>query len=336
MKKIVSSLLFLSILLFQQTVFADSKDDLTYNIQTTKTKKEKVKAEKEMFYYYVNVNYHEQIPSLADELLQSNLSKKSRYKILYNTANSYFYLKKYEKAIEMAQKAEYLYPKKIEIKLLFGNIYKNSNLHELAILKFKECLDLNRDNIEALKNLGEIYYIQGNYKTALQYYKKAEKESKSKDKKLSTEDYINMAISAKEIGLILQAQSILENIKEKNKKSSLLLADIYHSKQNFDKAIKILLPFVYKDETDIEIYCNLAQLYLLSNKFDEAKDLLLYFKSKNKEKFEVIDLLLTEAYYNIDKNKDYKLKELNKISDYTNSQYLKDVIKKVIIFEQKR
>ena len=83
-----------------------------------------------------------------------------------------------------------------------------------------------------------------------------------------------MAISAKEIGRRDQAQAILESINQKNKKASLLLVSIYHSKQEYDKAIDILKPFVYRNETDIEIYCNLAQIYLLSNKFNEAKDLL--------------------------------------------------------------
>ena len=145
-----------------------------------------------------------------------------------------------------------------------------------------------------------------------------------------------MAISAKEIGRRDQAQAILENIKKKNKKSSLLLVDIYRSKQEYDKAINTLKPFVYQKETDIEIYCNLAQMYLLSSKFKEAKDLLLYFKSQNKENNEVIDLLLVEAYHNIYQDKERELKELKNIYNYTNLDYIKRIFGKVIKFEQIR
>lgn len=334
MKKIVNSLLILiSIFLFQQIIFAEnnSEADLLYNIQIAKSENKKVKAEKELFYYYTNVKYYEQVTSLANELLDHKLSKKSKYSVYYNTANAYLKLKKYELAVEMAQEAEYLYPKKLEIKLLLGNIYKDNNLHELAITQFNECLDLDYNNIEALIKLGEIYNLQENYKTSLDYYKKAEKQTTN----LSITDYINMAISAKEIGLIEQAQDILENIKDRNKKASLLLVSIYRSKQEFDKAIKELTPFVYKEDTDIEIYCNLAQLYLLSKKYNEAKELLLYFKSKNEnENFESIDLLMVEALYNIHGDKQKALNTLQKIYSYTKSTSIKTMIEKTITFEK--
>ena len=143
-----------------------------------------------------------------------------------------------------------------------------------------------------------------------------------------------MAISAKEIGRRDQAQAILENIKKKNKTASLLLVNIYQSKQEYDKAINTLKPFVYQNETDIEIYCNLAQMYLFSNKFNEAKDLLLYFKSKNKSNNEVIDILLIEAYNNLYHDKERVLKELKKIYNYTNFDYIKRIVGKVIDFEK--
>ena len=112
-----------------------------------------------------------------------------------------------------------------------------------------------------------------------------------------------------------------------------MLVSIYHSKQEYDKAIDTLKPFVYQNETDIEIYCNLAQMYLLSNKFNEAKDLLLYFKSKNKQN-EAIDLLLIEAYHNIYHDKERELQELKNIYNYTTLDYIKRIFGKVIKFEQ--
>jgi len=338
MKKIVNSLLFLiSIFLFQQILFADNTNEsiLIANSQTAQTTRQQKKATKKLFYYYVNINDYEKVIPVAKDLLNFKLSKKEKYNIYFNLAKAYLNTNKLENAVSTGLEAEYLYPKKAEIKLLLGKIYKNNTLYELAINKYKECLELDKNNIDALISLGYIYNFLENYKTSLDHFQKANTILKEKNKLLSNDDYICMAISAKEIGFINQAQHILENIEIKNIQASLLLSRIYHSKQELDKAQNELIPFVYKEDTDIEVYCNLATLYILSNKFNQAKDLLLYFISKNKNKnYEVIDLLLVESFYNIYGNKQKALEKLNQISNYTNSKYVKNIIEKIIIFER--
>ena len=337
MKKIVCSLFLLILFLsFPHVLLCEVTEAILIgNLKDAKTNSQKIKANKQLLYYYINLKDYESSIPIANELLNFKLSKKQKYNVYYNLAKSYLKLSKTEKALEVGQEAQYLYPKKLETKLLLGNIYKNNGLNELAIVKFKEALETDDDNIEALTNLGNIYNMQENYKLSLEYFEKAQKERLQNNKDLCGDDYINMAISAREIGKIEQAQYILENIKEKNKTSSLLLSDIYQTKQDFGNAIKELVPFAYQEQTDIEIYCKLAQLYLLSGQFEEAKNLLLYFKSKNNEKVEAIDLLLVEAYHNIYKNKERELKELNKILKYTDSEYIKKIIEKIIIFEKK-
>lgn len=339
MKKIVNSILILfSVFVFCQTILysQNTEDILIDDLENSTTNKQKIKANKALFYYYINSkNYESSIP-VARELLNLKLSKKQKYNVYYNLTKVYLALSKTDKALETGQEASYLYPKKTETKLLLGNIYINNGLTELAIAKFKEALETDNNNIEALTNLGAIYNFNENYKLSLEYLEQAQKKAVQNNMNLSLNDYINMAVSAKEIGKIERAQSILENIQEKNKQAALLLSDIYRSKQNFDKAIEQLLPYAYKEELDIEIYCKLAQLYLLSNQFEEAKKLLLYFKSKNKTKIESIDLLLVEAYHNIYKNKERELKELNKILKYTNSDYIKKLVQKIIIFEKNK
>ena len=331
-------LLLIAIFIFQQVGYCDEAEEsvLIANLQYAKNDNQEKKANFKLLQYYMREQDYESAITIGNNLLNCKLSKKQKYNVYYDLANSYLFLSRPDKALEVGQEAQYLYPKKIETKLLLGNIYKNNSLNELAIVKFKECLEIDDDNLEALTNLGNIYNYQENYKLSLEYFEKAQTEAIQKKTDLSIDDYINMAISAKEIGKRDQAQANLENIKKKNKKSSLLLVDIYRSKQEFDKAIKILLPFVYQKETDIEIYCNLAQMYLLSSKFKEAKDLLLYFKSQNKGNNEVIDLLLVEAYHNIYQDKERELKELKNIYNYTNLDYIKRILGKVIKFEKIR
>ena len=329
-------LILISVFMFQPVGYCDEAEEtvLISNLQYAKNERQEKKANLKLLEYYMKEKDYESAITIGNNLLNYKLSKKQKYNIYYDLAISYLYSDKLEKALEVGQEAQYLYPKKIETKLLLGNIYKNNSLNELAIVKFKECLEIDDDNLEALTNLGNIYNFQENYKASLEYFEQAQTEAAQHKEELSTDDYINMAISAKEIGRRDQAQAILENINEKNKTASLLLANIYHSKQEYDKAINILKPFVYHDETDIEIYCNLAQMYLLSNKFNEAKDLLLYFKSKNKNNNEVIDILLIEAYNNIYHDKKRVLTELKKIYNYTNLDYIKRIVGKVIDFEK--
>ena len=322
--------------MFQQAGYCDKAEEyaLMTILQYAKNENQERKAYFKLLQYYMNKKDYESAITIGNNLLNCKLSKKQKYNVYYDLATSYLSSDKPEKALEVGQEAQFLYPKKIDTKLLLGNIYKNNSLNELAIVKFKECLDIDNDNLEALTNLGNIYNFQENYKSSLEYFEKAQTKAAQHKEELSANDYINMAISAKEIGRREQAQAILENIKEKNKKASLLLVGIYQSKQEYDKAINRLKPFVYHNETDIEIYCNLAQMYLLSNKFNEAKDLLLYFKSKNKNNNEVIDILLIEAYNNIYHDKKRVLTELKKIYNYTNLDYIKRIVGKVIDFEK--
>ncbi|MCR4663245.1 MAG: hypothetical protein K5622_05090 [Endomicrobiaceae bacterium] len=336
-KKIIS-LLLISVFMFQQIGYCDEAEEsaLMTILQYAKNEKQEKKAYFKLLQYYMREQDYESVIPVGNKLLKLKLSKKQKYNVYCNLSTSYLYTDKPEKALEVGREAQYLYPKKVETKLLLGNIYKNNSLNELAISEFKECLELDYDNLEALINLGNIYNCQENYKLSLEYFEKAQAEAIQNKTDLSIDDYINMAISAKEIGRRDQAQSILENIKKKNKTAALLLVNIYHSKHEYDKAIKTLMPFVYINETDIEIYCNLAQIYLLSNKFNEAKDLLLYFKSRNEGNNEVIDLLLIEAYHNIYQDKNRELKELKNIYNYTNLDYIKRIIGKVIKFEQSK
>ena len=326
----------LSFFAFQQTVLCDYMQEAAFisNLANAKSERQKKNASFKLLKYYMYNKDYESAVTMGNKILNFKLSKKQKYNVYYSLANSYSFLKKTEKALEQGREAQYLYPKKIETKLLLGKIYIDNSLNELAISQFKEVLDVDDDNFEALISLANIYNFQKSYKLSLELFEKAEKEAGQNNKELSIDDHVNMAISAKEIGRREQAQTILEKIENKNKTSALLLVSIYQSKQEFDKAIETLLPFVYHDETDIEIYCNLAQLYLLSNQFEKAKDLLIYFKSKNNQNIEAIDLLLIEAYHNIHHSKERELKELNKILKYTNSDYLKSIIEKIIIFEK--
>ena len=241
-------LLLISFLVLAPIGYCDETEEaaLMANLQYAKNEKQEKKANLKLLQYYMKEKDYESAITIGNELLNFKLSKKQKYNVYYDLSDAYLLSDKPEKALEVGQEAQYLYPKKIETKLLLGNIYKNNSLNELAIVKFKECLDIDDDNLEALTNLGNIYNAQENYKVSLEYFEQAQTEAIKDKTDLSIDDYINMAISAKEIGRRDQAQAILENITKKNKTASLLLVSIYQSKQEYDKAIATLKTFVYK------------------------------------------------------------------------------------------
>ncbi len=335
-KKIKKVIFFLAVLFFVTDYSAASvknvvtEEMLSYDVKTAKTKNKKEKALKNLFYYYVDNKRYDDIIEISDSLLEYKLTKKEKYNLYYNLTTAYRSKKKFEAAIEAAQEAEYLYPKKIDIKMLMGKIYTDNSLYELAANKFKSVLELDDEHVSALTNLGNVYKLQENYKQALKYYEKA----MSIRKNLLVEVYVNMAVSYKEIGNRDEAINILKNLKEQNKESSLLLADIYKTKKDFAKAREALSPYVYQKDVDLEICCKQAELCLFSKDYHEAKNILLFYKDKTKKKnVEVIDFLLAEAYYMAGDKKE-AIKILNNILKYTKSEYFKDTAKKVMTFEK--
>ena len=209
-------LLFLiSFFVFTPVAYCDEAEEsaLLAILQYAKNESQERKANFKLLQYYMREKDYESAITVGNSLLDLKLSKKQKYNVYYDLSNAYLLSDRPEKALEIGQEAQFLYPKKIETKLLLGNIYKNNSLNELAIVKYKECLDIDDDNLEALINLGNIYNFQENYKASLEYFEKAQTEATQHNKDLSVNDYINMAISAKEIGRRDQAQAILEGKK---------------------------------------------------------------------------------------------------------------------------
>ncbi len=331
-KKIKNFLLILiSLSIICGTSFAVDKnvvneEDLLQNVQIAKSKNKKEKALKKLFYYYANIKRWDDVIAVSDDLLKYKLTKKEKYTVYYNLARAYMNNKKFESSVEAAQEAEYLYPKKIDVKMLMGDIYMDNSLYELAASKFKNVLELDDKHVTASINLGNIYKLQENYGQALEYYEKA----MSLRKNLAPEVYINAAISYKEAGKTDEAIKILKNLKVQNKKSSLLLADIYKRKKKFTSAKDVLRSYVYGKDLDLEIYCNLAEIYIFSKDYGNAKKLLMYYKDKsNNKNIEAIDFLLAEVYYETGKHKK-AIKIMNNILKYTTSDYIKDMVKRTL------
>lgn len=327
MKKTCSKILILILLFIPIFMFADvfnnNEQTLLGQTEKAKTNRQQVSSNRNLLSYYINQKNYEKALPICQKLLQLKLSKKQKYYLYLDMAVTFKELGHVEDSIEYFKEAEYLYPQKIDPKKMLGKIYFENDLYELAKNKFYEALEIDSKSVTSMISLADVFRVQGNFKLALEYYEKTEKLRDSLDIGI----YLNMAKSAKELGLTEKAINILEEIYKSNhdKDVSLLLAGLYKEQGRFkDAEEKLSLLINNTNVRDIELYANLASLYIASKEYDRAKRLLLDFKNndKNNDNREVIDLLLADAYYNLSQ-KETARQLLKEVSKYTTSDYIK-------------
>lgn len=327
MKKTYSKILILILLFTPIFVFADvfnnNEQTLLGQIEKAKTNRQQVVSNRNLLSYYINQKNYEKALPICQKLLKLKLSKKQKYNLYFDIAVTFKNLGNVEDSIEYFKEAEYLYPKKIDPKIMLGKIYFENALYELAKNKFYEALQIDFKSVTATIWLADVFRIQGNFKLALEYYEKAEKLRDNLDMVV----YLNMAKSAKELGLTDKAMNILEEIYKSNhsKDVSLLLAILYKEQGRFkDAEEKLSLLINNTNIKDIELYVNLASLYIFSKEYDKAEKLLSDFKNNNKsnDNREVVDLLLADVYYSLSE-KETARELVKEVRQYTKSDYIK-------------
>jgi len=327
MKKIYNKIIILIILFVSVFVFAA---ETFYNEQTlideaskAKTNKQQVSSNRNLLSYYMNQKNYEKAFPVCEKLLKLNLSKKQKYYLYMDAAVTCQNLGHVEDSIEYFKEAEYIYPKKIDPKIMLGKIYFENDLYELAKNKFYEALQIDIKSVTASIWLGDIYRLQSNFKAALEYYEYAQKLRDNLDISV----YLHTAEAAKELGLTDKAINILEKIykSDHRKDVSLMLSSLYKEQGRYKDAEEKLSYLINNTNVkDIELYANLAALCITSKEYERAKKLLLDFKSSNKtkENREVIDLLLADVYFSLSE-KETARQLLKEVDKYTDSDYIK-------------
>ena len=123
-------LLLISFFILQPVAgFCDESQEsaLITNLQQAKNEKQERRAYFKLLQYYMKEKDYESAITIGNEILKLKLSKRRKYTVYYDLATSYLYLGKPEKALEVGQEAQFLYPKKVETILLLGDIYKNNS-----------------------------------------------------------------------------------------------------------------------------------------------------------------------------------------------------------------
>ncbi len=276
------------------------------------------------------------------------------YKYYKKLAEYYEKTDNIPKSIAIYRKIYRLDPKNIEVAFKLGELFqrigaevdaKKIYIDVAEYLKFqkktdevlkvyKKLAELDRENIDILMTLAEMYkkeyHPQGAAETYVKigdiYNKRGEvekaieayKEAFNLDQNLL---YLKTLIDTyKKNEKIEEAIIFLENIKDKDKKGEFkkLLSQLYLETKNYEKAEEILLQLSKDiDITDVEPYEYLAKLYVEQNNYTKAFELIN----------PVIDLL-------IDNNKENKAQDLLNVILTKNPQFLPALQKRASIFEK--
>ena len=258
------------------------------------------------------------------------------------------------KSIAIYRKIYRLDPKNIEVAFKLGELFqrigaevdaKKIYIDVAEYLKFqkktdevlkvyKKLAELDRENIEILTTLAELYkrefHPQGAAETYAKiaeiYKKKGNIEKSIENYKLAFNldqnlFYLNALVDVyKKSGQLDKAIEFVEKIKDNNEKGEFkkLLSQLYLENKEYEKAEKILLELSKDvDISDVEPYEYLGKLYVTQGNYQKAFEIIN----------PIVDLL-------VENNKENKAQELLNVILTKEPQFLPALEKKAEIFEK--
>ncbi|MFV8355341.1 histidine kinase dimerization/phosphoacceptor domain -containing protein [Flavobacterium sp. XS1P32] len=156
--------------------------------------------------------------------------------ILYNIANAYYKLKKYNAAVPYINKVidskNTIQEYKIECYVILSNIYfdlnkkKEARFYSNKGLVFHDSLYKQFENFELNANVSKIEEDLGNYKKALYFYRKQINFTQKRNNKINNENHlllqIDFDITLKDYNIkTLQEQKTIKTVENKNQKDLL-------------------------------------------------------------------------------------------------------------------
>lgn len=273
----------------------------------------------------------------------------------YLIAQSYFDKQDYNSALESVNNIENIESNEVALQLKI-KILKALNLWDNALDVNFLLLKLNPNNADILNNIANIYYKQGNYKEALNYYNKAiqinpahelairnKSITEAKLKKEKYKKYKDNKVKNDDINEYLQHAQYYLNKAEKY----ILVNNFINAEANCHKAIKFYQKVIELDqsnkdaiqgkliaENNFKIYKNIEQSHdkNVERLFDEAQE--LYSEEKYEDAIQKLSYLITAINNSHGKSVIYSTrgdcyKELeqfnNAIKDYTKAIQLKPI-----------
>jgi len=259
------------------------------------------------------------------------------------------------KSIAIYRKIYRLDPKNIEVAFKLGELFqkigaevdaKKIYIDVAEYLKFqkktdevlkvyKKLAELDRENVEILTTLAEMYRAEHLFKGAAETYSRIGDIFKKKGNvEKAVENYktaFNLDPNLFTLKVLIdvyrkenktaEAISFVEDVvKKKNDRGEFkkALAQLYLENKNYEKAEKILLELSKEaSESDVEAYEYLAKLYVEQDNYDKAFEIIE----------PIVDLLL-------ENNKENKAQDLLNVILTKNPQFLPALQKRAEIFEK--
>lgn len=221
---------------------------------------------------------------------------KEKKDILMNQIKNFFELSLYGNVIEVSNKYLELDPKNIEINMILGQAYLNSNKLDIAESIFWEIIKLRPSSIDARIYLSDVFIKKHKYNNSAEKLKEVKKinpQYKNIDIKISESLYMYAKILLKNRSFSLAIEYFKESISyDDNYKNNYGLALTYKKEGKINLSISKFIEIEDKFKNDLKsnFFNNFAELY--EDLQQKEKAIELYEKAIKLEK----DIHIIEYY----------------------------------------
>lgn len=178
--------------------------------------------------------------------------------------------KKYDEAIEECEKFLRNAPFNVGMLMKLADCAAKAGYSHRAIANFEQALKLDAKNIEAMKGLGRLHKVLGDYKMADNYYKQVLQHSSNDAEAWRARKDIAAATTTEKIHSA--GESYRDKIKDAGKAAKLEMeGHVLRGEQDVKAAINRKLDDIQQSPGDSKLYRDLGDLYLKIEDFDNAQ-----------------------------------------------------------------
>jgi tetratricopeptide (TPR) repeat protein len=307
---------------------SDSKSlsESLIDVNIVKNKKESLKELDLLAKSFIGRGFYNKALDVYDKILRQKPPRKKIFEYYVIIGDLYNLKKDYNTSLEYYKKALHIHKNNVEVMVKIGKIFFEGSLFELAEKVFLDALKIDKKSIKAKKGLGDLFYKQGIYVKAIDYYSKIPKEFYER------EIIRNMSDSYKNLNKINEAIDILEPFLEKHIDYELMfdMGLIYMNIDNYEKAKKWFLKSLEVNANNFKNCVYLASLYDLSGEHKKAMD--LFNKAYNLDSsYASVDFMRASLAYKKGRIREAKI-YANESYKKAKSVFVKEQAKKLIEF----
>jgi len=251
--------------------------DLLKSNQFTKAKQfieNLLKSEKEnityIFYYGLILANERKYRDAINFFEKALAADKSHYDSNFNIAGCYQGLLIFDKAIEYYENCSKINTNKFEPYHQIGICYKQLRKYEDSISNLKKALKISV-NAKSFYILGNVYRENGQFEEAKRSFEKSIDINKE-----FTQSKLSLANLEIDYENYERAGRMLDEIIKSNESETVLISakimigNIFKSKGDFEKAIKINQDILEKDTNNVDALYNISQCYLFTKEYEKG------------------------------------------------------------------